>query len=95
MYSKPNDFLFMVTKYFCFFFQMRRVGTTFYTCIYLALSFIILKIFPIMLFALDVYGSMLLFACVLIVGILFTIFVVRETKGVKLDVLEANIKESI
>lgn len=43
-----------------------------------------------MLFALEVHGSMLLFACVIIIGMLFTIFLVRETKGINLDVLEVK-----
>lgn len=54
------------------------------------MQFVILKIFPTILITLEVDGTMLLFACVLIVGCIFTIFVVPETKGVNLDALEVD-----
>lgn len=43
-----------------------------------------------MIFALEVHGIMFLFACVISIGLVFTIFLVRETKGVNLDILEIN-----
>lgn len=51
-----------------------------------------LKSFPLLLSALELYGCMFLFACVSITGLIFIIIVVRETKGKNLDVLE--IKEN-
>lgn len=54
------------------------------------MQFISLKIFPIILITLEVHGTMLLFACVLLVGFIFTLFIVPETTGINLDVLEAD-----
>lgn len=71
-------------------FQIRRVGATFYTASLCILQFVFLKIFPVILYALGLDGSLFLFAGVLVVGFIFTIFVVRETKGINLDVLEAT-----
>lgn len=51
-------------------------------------AFIMLKVFPSMLLGLDLYGCMFLFSFVNLLGILFTKFVVPETKGRNLDVLE-------
>lgn len=68
--------------------QIKRVGATLYTCMFFIFSFIMLKIFPTLLFALEVDGIMFLFGCVLASGFIFTLLVVRETKGINLEVLE-------
>lgn len=47
-----------------------------------------LKCFPILLVNFDLYGCMALFTTVSVLGFLFTYFVVKETKGINLDVLE-------
>lgn len=49
---------------------------------------ITLRLMPVMLDILELYGSMYFFASVSVVGLLFTIFVVEETRGKNLDVLE-------
>lgn len=51
-------------------------------------AFIMLKIFPSMLVKLDLYGCMFLFSFVNVLGIFFTKFVVPETNGQNLDVME-------
>lgn len=43
---------------------------------------------PILLENLDLDGTMWMFATVSVLGLFFTIFVVTETKGKNLDVLE-------
>lgn len=43
---------------------------------------------PVLLANFDLYGCMFMFAMVSLVGLVFTIFVVKETKGKNLDVLE-------
>lgn len=78
-------FTILITKYLL---QVKRVGATFYTCMFFIFSFIMLKVFPIMLFAFGVHGLMVLSGGILAVGFIFTLFVVRETKGIYLDVLE-------
>lgn len=55
---------------------------------------IMLKIFPSMLVALDLYGCMFVFAFVNVLGILFVKFIVPETKGRNLDVLEGPENET-
>lgn len=49
-----------------------------------------LKCFPILLINCDLYGCMALFATVSVLGFLFTLFIVEETKGINLDVLEES-----
>lgn len=49
---------------------------------------IMLRIMPTLLGKLDLYVSVWMFASFALAGLLFTIFVVRETKGKNLDVLE-------
>lgn len=49
-----------------------------------------LKSFPILLINFELYGCMSLFATVSVLGFLFTFFVVEETKGINLDVLEES-----
>ncbi len=56
-------------------------------------AFIMLKIFPSMLLVLDLYGCMFLFSFVNVIGVFFTKFVVPETKGRNLDVLDNSEKE--
>lgn len=52
-------------------------------------AFIMVKLFPSMLLALELHGCMFLFAFVSVLGIIFTKFVVPETKGRNLDVLDS------
>lgn len=54
------------------------------------LQFGVLKVFPIMLASIELYGCMWFFSCMATLGFLFTIFVVKETKGKNLDVLDED-----
>lgn len=47
-----------------------------------------LRLMPLLLDTLDLYGSMWLLASVSVVGLLFTIIIVKETKGKNLDLLD-------
>lgn len=49
---------------------------------------VIVKLVPILLENLELYGTIWVFAGASFIGLLFTIFVVRETKGTNLDLLE-------
>lgn len=51
---------------------------------------IIMLLTPILVQHIDLYGSLWLFAFVSAVGLIFTIFVVKETKGNNLDLLEVK-----
>lgn len=53
-----------------------------------------LRLLPVLLANLELYGCMWLFACIMVTGLCFTIFVVKETKGLNLDVLEVNKNET-
>lgn len=47
-----------------------------------------LIIFPYLKMYLDLHGCMFLFAAVSVFGVFYTVYVVPETKGKNLDVLE-------
>lgn len=49
-----------------------------------------LRLMPVLLDHLDLYGSMWMFATVAMIGLVFTIIVVKETKGKNLDVFEVK-----
>lgn len=51
-------------------------------------AFIMLRIFPYLQFYLDLHGCMFLFASVSTFGVFYTIYIVPETRGKNLDVLE-------
>lgn len=53
------------------------------------LAFIMLIIFPYLMSYLNLHGCMFLFSAVALFGVFYTIFVVPETKGKNLDVLES------
>lgn len=48
-------------------------------------TFICVKLFPILLEVLDLHGVMLIFAISCILGAIFVLFVVEETTGKSLD----------
>lgn len=53
-------------------------------------QFGILKIFPFMLATMELHGCMWFFGGIVTFGLLFTLIVVKETKGKNLDVLEES-----
>lgn len=53
-------------------------------------QFGILKTFPLMLETIELYGCIWFFAGIVTFGFLFTLIVVKETKGKNLDVIEEN-----
>lgn len=53
-------------------------------------QFVVLRAFPIMIASIELYGSIWFFSSMATLGLLFTIFVVKETKGKNLDVLDEN-----
>lgn len=55
-------------------------------------AFIMLMIFPYLLFYLDLHGCMFLFAGVSTIGVFYTIKIVPETRGKNLDSLELQEK---
>lgn len=54
------------------------------------MQFGVLSLFPIMLTSIELYGCIWFFSSMATFGLLFTIFVVKETKGKNLDVLDEN-----
>lgn len=59
-------------------------------CVSFGLQFIIFTIFPYILEATDLHGTLMFFAVVTLFGLLFGTFVLKETRGLNLDVLEAD-----
>lgn len=53
-------------------------------------QFGVLSVFPSMLASIELYGCIWFFSCMATLGMLFAIFVVKETKGKNLDVLDEN-----
>lgn len=70
------------------FLQIRRIATTICTCAVFICQSVMLRLMPVILHSLQLHGCMWLFAGVSVVGLIFTIAVVKETKGKNLDVLE-------
>lgn len=69
-------------------FQIRRIGSTVCTLSVFICQSIMLRMMPILLHSFQLYGCMWIFAGVSFVGLVFTVFVVEETKGKNLDVYE-------
>lgn len=70
--------------------QIRRIAAAICSSITYVGQMIVLSLIPVLLNEFDLFGCMLMFTSVLVIGLLFTILVVRETKGKNLDVLEEN-----
>lgn len=68
--------------------KIRRVGAIICSCIVYVCQSTMLKIMPTLLEVMHLFGCMFLFAGVILVGFVFTVLVVRETKGINLDVLQ-------
>lgn len=79
----------------CLLSQIRKVGVMICTCVSFGLQFSIFKLFPYFLKMLELYGCMWLFAGVTLFGLLFSVFVVKETKGKNLDVLSPEAPKAI
>lgn len=70
--------------------NIRRVASSMCTCVVFICAAIMLRLMPLLLDELHMYGSMWLFAAVCLVGLVFTLAVVEETNGLNLDVLETD-----
>lgn len=69
--------------------KIRGIGTTICLCILSIEAFTALKVFPVILEIVHLYGCMWLFASTCFLGGLFVIFVVPETKGKSLHTEES------
>lgn len=70
--------------------QIRKVGVMICTCVSFGLQFSIFMMFPYFLNMLELHGCMGLFAVVTTFGLLFGLFLMKETKGKNLDVLSPD-----
>ncbi|XP_037038802.1 facilitated trehalose transporter Tret1-like [Bradysia coprophila] len=70
--------------------KIRRVGSTICVASISAMSFLILKTFPVLTNLIGLYGCMWLFAGFCAFGTLFIVFVVDETKGTVLDTVKTR-----
>lgn len=73
--------------------NIRRVASSVCTCVVFVSSAIMLRLMPKLLEELHLYGSMWLFAIVCLVGLIFTVTMVQETRGINLNVLETPTSE--
>lgn len=55
-----------------------------------AVSFILLKMFPILIVSIGLHGAMLIFAVACTIGSFYVFFVIEETKGIALDEQQNN-----
>lgn len=53
-------------------------------------SFTYVKVFPFLLELIDLYGCMIIFMSGSVIGALFVIFALEETKGKSLDTLKSS-----
>lgn len=74
--------------------NIRRVASAICTCGVFVSAAIMLRLMPLLLDQLQLYGCMWLFAVVCTVGLVFTVVVVKETRGINLDVLEVPSSET-
>lgn len=68
--------------------QIRKVGGPICMSSVSFFAFIMLMIFPYLLYYLELHGCMFLFAAVSTFGVFYTVYVVPETRGKNLDSLE-------
>lgn len=68
--------------------KIRRIGATICVCSASLSSFNMLLFFPLMLDTFELHGCMWLFACASSAGFVYTLLVVKETKGINLDQLQ-------
>jgi sugar porter (SP) family MFS transporter len=69
--------------------RVRAVATSITVCVHWIIAFIITKTFDIMLKALKPYGTFWFYAGFALIGLIFTIVIVPETKGKSLEEIEA------
>lgn len=70
--------------------KIRRIGVTVCVCLVSLFAFIMLRFFPVMLATFGLHGCMWFFTCVSVSGFVFTLLVVKETKGMNLDQVQAT-----
>lgn len=75
--------------------QIRTYGMNFYTIWYNFVAFLGDKYFPILLGIIQLYGCMLIFAANCVLGTIFVIFFMRETKGRSLNFTESDSTSNI
>ncbi|ELU13201.1 hypothetical protein CAPTEDRAFT_1723 [Capitella teleta] len=70
--------------------RVRGVATSITVCLHWIVAFIITKTFSIMLTSLQPYGTFWFYAGTGLVGLIFTVIIVPETKGKSLEEIEAS-----
>lgn len=68
--------------------KIRGIGTTICLCTLSMEAFLVLKLFPILMDIINLYGCMWVFAATCFAGGIFVIFVVPETKGKNLNTVD-------
>lgn len=68
--------------------KIRQVGATIGVCTVSVYAFLMLLLFPWLMDLIGLAACLYGFACVSFAGLMFTLFVVQETKGKNLDQLE-------
>lgn len=71
-------------------FQIRTIGLTICILFVYAAAFLFIKLFPILLEIIDLYGCMIIYMIGSVAGALFVIFALEETKGKSLDSLKST-----
>ncbi|KAL1403250.1 hypothetical protein pipiens_005754 [Culex pipiens pipiens] len=74
--------------------KIRNVGSTISILTIAGSSFIVLKLFPTLMEQIDVYGTMWVLSLICALSTFFIIFVMPETKGKNLTVVEEPVKQS-
>lgn len=90
IYFIKNFMIVFWNELFFFRLQIRTSGMVIYTLWYNVVSFLGDKYFPIFLEMIHLHGCFLFFAVNCCVGILFVIFVMKETKGQSLDATDST-----
>lgn len=75
---------------FLFFFQIRTIGLTICILFVYASAFLFIKLFPILLEIIDLYGCMVIYTIGSVAGAIFVLFALEETKGRSLDMLKST-----
>lgn len=65
--------------------QIRTAGVAIVALSLSSITFLFVKLFPIMLEIIDLHGCMCVFGVGCIIGAIFALFILEETKGKSLD----------
>lgn len=66
-------------------FQIRTIGLTICNVFLNIISFVCLKLFPVLMVMIGLHGCMLIFAIACVLGSGYVYFVIKETKGKPMD----------